>query len=133
MSLGQPLNILIIKVTHTGQQGWKKSLIFLQKSKKSDLFDLNQIFMISIRFFLFFPLDISVNFFFKGLPGPRNIVISGKNRSIIHCIALSVILGDQNFLEFLIKVSKKTSPRISKVKSLKYTRTKTAEFWKRRS
>jgi len=28
------------------QQGWKKSRFFIKKSKKSDFFDLNQIFLI---------------------------------------------------------------------------------------
>ena len=86
----------------------KKSLIFLQnKKKKSDFYDLNQIFFI-------FPLDILDNFFFfNGLTSPQNIVIRGKNMYIIYCTALSVILGDRRFLEFMIKVSTKTSPRMS--------------------
>ena len=57
--------------------------------------------------------------FFNGLPSPQNIVIRGKNMYIIHCTALSVILGDQSFLELMIKVSTKTSPRMSMVRSLK--------------
>ena len=100
-------------------QGWKKSQIFFIKIKKigfiwfkSDFYDLNQIF-------LFFHGIFQITFFFNGLPSPQNIVIRGKNMYIIHCTALSVILGDQSFLEFTIKVSTKTSPRKSKVRSLK--------------
>jgi len=35
------------------ESGLIKIMIFLKKSKKSDFFDLNRIFLISIRFFLF--------------------------------------------------------------------------------
>ena len=63
-------------------------------------------------------MDISVKKIFNGLPSPQNIFIRGKNRYIIHCTALSVILGDQSCLEFMIKISAKTSPRMSKVRSL---------------
>ena len=102
-----------------GEAGLEKITYFFYENKKigfiwfkSDFYDLNQNFFI-------FPSDISVNSFFNGLPSPQNIFIRGKNMNTIHCTALSVILGDQSFLEFMIKVSTKTSPRISKVRSLK--------------
>ena len=46
-----------------------------------------------------------------GFPSPQNIVIWGQIMYFIRCTALSVILGDQSFLEFMIKVSTKTSPK----------------------
>ena len=64
-------------------------------------------------------MDISEKNFFGGLPRPQNIVIRGKNMYIINCTALSVMLGDQSFIEFMIKVSTKTLPRMSEVRSLK--------------
>ena len=73
--------------------------------------------MIQIRFFFIFYFSIGYfsKLFFNGHPSPQNIVIRGKNKNIIHCTAYSVILGDQSFLEFMIKISTKTSSRMSKV------------------
>ena len=82
---------------------------------KSDFYDLNQIFLI----FFTFPWDNSVINFLNGLTSPQNIVIRGKNMYTIHFTALSVILGDQSFLELIMKVSAKSSPRIFTVTFLK--------------
>ena len=52
-------------------------------------------------------------------PDPKTLSMGEKNMYTIHCTALSVILGDQSFLEFTIRISMKTSPITSKVRPLK--------------